>query len=68
MVRQYRKRFHQAEESNAGKTATVTTRQMKAVSEEVKQIKLNIVHLANTKDQRGNAVFGGTMGSGDAFT
>ena len=49
------------------KTATVTTEQMKAVSEEVKQIKLNLVHLANTKDQRGNAVFGGTMGSGDAF-
>lgn len=49
------------------KTASISNEQMKSIAEEADQIKLHIFDLANSKDHRGNALFGGTLGKDDAF-
>ena len=49
------------------KTASTSNEQMKSIAEEADQIKLHIFDLANSKDHRGNALFGGTLGKDDAF-
>ena len=48
-------------------TDTLSPDQKKLIGVEVKQLKLNILDRINAKDQRGNAIFGGTIGKNDAF-
>lgn len=48
-------------------TDTLSSDQKKLIGAEVNQLKLNILDRINTKDQRGNAIFGGTIGKNDAF-
>jgi flagellar hook-associated protein 3 FlgL len=48
-------------------TDTLSSDQKKLIGAEVKQLKLNILDRINAKDQRGNAIFGGTIGKNDAF-
>lgn len=48
-------------------TDTLSSDQKKLIGAEVNQLKLNILDRINAKDQRGNAIFGGTIGKNDAF-